>query len=168
METLSYIILILLTLVGYSAGVAKRAGKKDVLEPQLVDMGLVLALWALAIYSRISFGLNKWILILVFVAVGFVSGFLAYGPRKTKEQQGREETEEKTRLWAMWKVFSKRMGGFQSRVFLSFLFFIFVAPFALAVKAFSDPLNIKKRKKKTYWLEKKQSPQGLEEFKRQF
>lgn len=168
METLSYIILILLTLVGYSAGVAKRAGKKDVLEPQLIDMAIILILWGVAIYSRSSFGLNKWLFILIFVVVGFFSGYLAYWSRRTREEPSPEDKPSQKRLWPMWKAFSKRMGGFQSRVFLSLLFFIFVAPFALAIKAFSDPLNIKHKKKGTHWLERKEALAGLEEFKRQF
>jgi hypothetical protein len=168
METLSYIILVLLTLVGYSAGVAKRAGKREVLEPQLWDLAVILVIWTAAIFARATLGWNRWLFFLLGVAVGFVAGYLAYWPRVLKEPPFSSEDRERKGLWPMWKAFSKRMGGFQSRVFLSWIYFLFVAPFALAVKFFSDPLGLKKRVRATHWTEKKEASMELDEYRRQF
>ena len=71
-------------------------------------------------------------------------------------------------LWQSWKNFSKRMGSFQSRIMLSLFFFIFVSPFALAVKIFSDPLKIKHKSSKSHWLPKKEIKYDLEQYRRQF
>jgi len=60
------------------------------------------------------------------------------------------------------------MGSFQSRIILSLFFFIFVTPFALAVKIFSDPLNIKHQTTKPHWLTKKEINADLEQSRRQF
>jgi len=177
METLSYIVLILLSLVGYSAGVTKRAGKGKEPEPQLLDIFIVLLIWTSAVFSRMTFGLNKWIFILIGVFVGFIVGFFTQwlGAPKggvlhdgKKSSSGKDEFQARKNLWEMWKDFSKRMGGFQSRMLLSFIFFILIAPFALIVKIFSDPLNLKIRKEKSHWKEKKASSSSLEDYKRQY
>jgi len=67
METLSFIVLILLSLVGYSFGAVAKAGKFIDLKPQIVDLIIVLLIWAGAICSRTIFDLNKWFLILMWV-----------------------------------------------------------------------------------------------------
>ncbi len=43
----------------------------------------------------------------------------------------------------LWKLFAEKLGALQSRVVLSVLYFVVVAPFALAVRLFLDPLRIK-------------------------
>lgn len=177
METLSYIVLILLSLVGYSAGVTKRAGKVKDLEPQLLDIFIVLLIWTAAVFSRKTFDLSKWILILIGVFVSFIIGFIvhwlrmpkdSFSPDEKKGLPGIDEQQIRKNLWETWKEFSKRMGAFQSRMLLSFVFFILIFPFALIVKIFSDPLNLKTRKAKTHWQERKNPSENLEDYKRQF
>jgi hypothetical protein len=48
-----------------------------------------------------------------------------------------------TMLFARWKVIAHKIGEFQSRLLLSFFYFVFFAPFAVGLKMFSDPLQIK-------------------------
>jgi len=175
MEILSFIVLILLSLVGYSGGAAAKAGKYAVLKPQLVDLIIVLLIWAGAIYSRITFDLNKWLLILIWVVLSATIGVTAILFRKLpKEQSSNNKEPEKVqknpikKLWHTWNNFSKIMGSFQSRIILSLFFFIFVSPFALAVKIFSDPLNIKHQSSKSHWLTKKEIKADLEQYRRQF
>jgi hypothetical protein len=48
-----------------------------------------------------------------------------------------------TTLIARWKVIAHRIGEFQSRLLLSLFYFLFFAPFAVGLKMFSDPLQIK-------------------------
>jgi hypothetical protein len=175
METLSYIVLILLTLVGYSSGAVSRAGKTKEIKPRFADLIILLVLLTAAIYSRTSFDLNKWLLILIWVLIGILIGFFAASFRKLPEatRSDDEIPEEKSlsflkRAWENWKGFSGRMGSFQSRVLLSFFFFIFVTPFAAGVRIFSDPLGIKKHDRSTHWSPKKENTAELEHFKRQF
>jgi len=175
MKTLSFIVLILLSLVGYSGGAVGKAGKFADLKPQIIDLILVVIIWAGAIYSRISFDLYKWFLILIWVILSIIIGVLAISFRKLPEKKcpsNREPTRTPTnlfkKLWPSWKEFSKRMGNFQSRIILSIFFFIFVSPFALAVKVFSDPLNIKHQSSTSHWLPKREIKNDLEQYRRQF
>jgi hypothetical protein len=55
------------------------------------------------------------------------------------------------RAWEGWKRVARRLGDFQARVLLSLFYFVVVAPFALGVRAFSDPLR---RSAPPVWLEK--------------
>ena len=176
MEIISFIVLILLSLVGYSAGAVGKAGKQVELKPQIIDLILVSVIWAGAIYSRIVLDLNKWLAILVFVVLSSLIGVLAVLPRKLPEQEVLKTQRPKEaissnlvkRLWQSWGNFSKRTGSFQTRILLSLFFFILVTPFALAVKVFSDPLSIKHESGDSYWLSKIKSEADLEQFRRQF
>lgn len=45
-------------------------------------------------------------------------------------------------LWRAWRVAAKKIGEFQSWVILTILYFVVIAPFALAIRWFSDPLQL--------------------------
>jgi hypothetical protein len=47
------------------------------------------------------------------------------------------------RFWERWKRFGKRIGDIQARLLLTFFYFVLLAPFALALRRWSDPLGIK-------------------------
>ena len=175
METLSFIVLILLSLVGYSAGAVSRSGKFVEVKPQIIDLILVVTIWTGAIISRIILGLNKWFLILIWVTLSIIIGILAVWPRRLSEEKAPSSKRLKgtsknpiKKLWLSWENFSKRMGSFQSRIILSLFYFIFVTPFALGVRIFSDPLNIKHHSSKSHWLSKKEIKYDLEQYRRQF
>lgn len=175
MEIISFMVLILLSLVGYSVGAVGKAGKSVQLKPQIIDLILISVIWAGAIYSRVGFDFNKWLMILVWVVLGILIGVLAIWPRKLPEEKvsiSKEPKEITTnlfkKLWQSWGSFSKRMGDFQSRIFLSMFFFIVVSPFALAVKMFSDPLRIRYRGNESHWLSKMTTKIDLEQSRKQF
>jgi hypothetical protein len=175
METLSYIILLLLSLAGYSAGATSQAGKYVELKPQIIDLLVVVAIWTGGIFSRIALDLNKWLLIFIWVIISISIGFLAVLPRNLSKVETLSKGERKStsrnffgKLWPSWKNFSKRMGSFQSQILLSLFFFLFISPFALAMKMLSDPLKIKEKSTKSYWLEKTEKKLDIDEFKRQF
>jgi hypothetical protein len=173
-EALSYIVLILLSLVGYSGGAAGRAGKNMDLKPVLFDLVLVSLIWAVALYSRLTYDFNKWLLILVWVVISALAGWVAASVRRLPKKEEAEEGEQVPdslfrKLWHRWTGFSKRMGSFQSRVMLSFFFFILISPAALIIKIVGDPLSIKRKKAMdTYWLPKMPSSTEIEEYRRQF
>ena len=45
-------------------------------------------------------------------------------------------------LWARWKVIGHKIGNVQARALLTLFYFAVLGPFALVVKAFSDPLRL--------------------------
>jgi len=47
-------------------------------------------------------------------------------------------------LWEGWKRVAKKIGEFQSKLVLTLFYFVFLAPFALAVRA-RDPLDLRGR-----------------------
>lgn len=175
MATITLIALILLSLVGYSTGAVGKAGKFVDLKPRIIDLILLIFIWTGAVYFRIVFDINKWLVILIWIIISSIIGILAVWPRKlfkNKEQRKKEmekrSAEKHKILWQKWKEFSGRMGSFQSRIMLSLFYFIIVAPFALAVKIFSDPLHIKPKLSKSHWHPRKEIKMDIEEFRRQF
>lgn len=56
-------------------------------------------------------------------------------------------------LWARWKILGQRLATFQARLLLSVFYYIVFAPFALALKTFSDPLRLRPASSDT-WLER--------------
>jgi hypothetical protein len=54
------------------------------------------------------------------------------------------ETSLLKRLWEGWKRVGRKIGDFQARVLLTALYAVVILPFGLAVRAFSDPLHIRK------------------------
>ena len=43
------------------------------------------------------------------------------------------------KLWDRWMVLARKIGKFQSRILLTFFYFVIVLPFGLAVRLFADP-----------------------------
>jgi hypothetical protein len=180
MEILSFVALILLSLVGYSCGAVSRAGKSAELKPQALDLVLVLLLWTGAIYSRIATDVNRWLLILIGIMVAFVLGIISVQTRKLLQKESSVEHgfeidvesniigNGSQSIWYRWKDFSQRMGSFQSRVILSFFFFLLVSPLALAVKLFSDPLRIKSSRGESHWHRREDMSSDLKNSRRQF
>lgn len=175
METFTFIALILLSLVGYSAGAVAKTGKSGELKPGIIDLVVVAFIWFGAAYSRVAYNLDKWFAILMWVALGFTIGFICAWSRKRvgeklsiKAKTGKSSTNIFKRFWHRWIGFSTRMGGFQSRIILSFFFFVIVMPFALGVKFFSDPLRVKAKLGQSHWLSVKEIKLDIENFRRQF
>ena len=49
------------------------------------------------------------------------------------------------RAWEGWKKIARKIGDFNARVILTIFYFILLMPFALLVRLFTDPLEIKKK-----------------------
>ena len=47
-------------------------------------------------------------------------------------------------LWKTWKGLAHKIANFQARFILSVFYFVVLTPFALRVKFFSDPLQLKR------------------------
>jgi len=175
MEFLSYLVLILLSLLAYSGGAVWRAGKAVDIKPQALDLVIVIVLWAAAIALRLRLAINRWLLVITWIVVSVVSGYLAVAFRRRVRSSMPRKPEAPNiakvsffrRTWEAWNGFSRRMGGFQSRILLSFFFFLVVAPFAVAVKLFSDPLRFRCRSSASHWQEKEEVKANLEALRKQ-
>jgi hypothetical protein len=47
------------------------------------------------------------------------------------------------RFWERWKQFGKRIADIQARLLLTIFYYVLLAPFALALRRWGDPLGIK-------------------------
>ena len=68
--------------------------------------------------------------------------------------------------WNRWKILGEAFGDFQGRLFAVLFYFTIFAPFALGVRLFSDPLNLRKRM--PAWLDRTPVSTTLEDARRQF
>lgn len=46
-------------------------------------------------------------------------------------------------LWRGWLVVARKIGEVQSLLILGLIYFVFIAPFALAIRLFLDPLGLR-------------------------
>jgi hypothetical protein len=71
-------------------------------------------------------------------------------------------------IWASWKVAAHKIGDFQARLLLNIFYFLILSPFALGVKMFSDPLQIRSQNV-PQWLPREKKPlASARDPKRQF
>ncbi|MEW6143988.1 MAG: hypothetical protein AB1598_03110 [Thermodesulfobacteriota bacterium] len=73
------------------------------------------------------------------------------------------------RIWEGWKKIARKIGDFNARVILTIFYLVLLMPFAILVKLFTDPLEIKKNAK-TGWLQREEKPgvSPMERAVRQF
>ena len=164
--------LILLTLVGYFSGaVVAEKGKQVV--PGLLDLAVVVVLWAVALTTRAALG--RGLAILVWLAVGLaVSAGLTglrrgrYPDRKQEYPAAAQDAGGLRRWWEGWKVFAAEMGNYQSRTLLAFFYFIAVTPLGIPVRLFGDPLRLRQVGDSSFWVERQPVSQGVEKAREQF
>ncbi|MEX0999726.1 MAG: hypothetical protein WD000_07180 [Thermodesulfobacteriota bacterium] len=65
--------------------------------------------------------------------------------KNTKEAENKEKQGFFRRLWEGWKKIAQMIGDFNARVILTIFYFILLCPFAIMLKLFTDPLEIKKK-----------------------
>ena len=69
------------------------------------------------------------------------------------------------RLWEAWKHVARKIGLFQTWLILSVFYWIVIAPYAIVMAPFTDPLRIKK----SYgWLKRETRDLTLKDASRQF
>ncbi len=88
---------------------------------------------------------------------------------KKKGKAGAEKQNILKRAWNGWKKIARKIGDFNARVILTIFYFILLLPFALLIKIFTDPLEIKNKTPKGWHkrVEKDDIP-TLERAERQF
>jgi hypothetical protein len=61
------------------------------------------------------------------------------------------------RAWTAWKRIAHRIGHVQARILLTLFYFVILAPFAVALRLFADPLAIKPGTPRG-WRDRPESP----------
>lgn len=69
-------------------------------------------------------------------------------------------------VWYAWEEMAHKVGNFQARMLLTLFYLVIALPFALAMKASSDPLALKQ--KKPHWVERVRHAVDLTDARRQF
>lgn len=165
MDFLSGLALVLLTLVGYSSGSVLGAKGRAVV-PNILDLLVVLGLWIAALASRDTLG--RWISLAIWIALGLLIGMILARFRADRYQKAQPLDTGKG-LWNAWKGFAQRMGNYQSRVLMGFIYFTVILPFGLGITLLGDRLGIKRTSRSSNW-----QPKGLplkptlDEARRQF
>lgn len=150
MELIAAIALVLLTLVGYSSGsVIGARGHTPV--PRILDLLVVILLWIGALSTRSALG--KWSAILIWLAIGLALGMVLASLR-VRGYAKAQPLETGPGLWNAWKGFASRMGNYQSRVLMAFIYFVVVLPFGLSVTLLADPFRVKHAKGPSNWQPK--------------
>ncbi|MGB3727706.1 MAG: hypothetical protein WBA70_00470 [Thermodesulfobacteriota bacterium] len=65
--------------------------------------------------------------------------------KKTKDNEDKVKQGFFRRLWEGWKNIAQKIGDFNARVILTLFYFTLFCPFSIALKLFTDPLEIKKK-----------------------
>jgi hypothetical protein len=170
MSLLSFIVLFLLTLLGYSVGAVIAApGKRP--SPLVLDLIAILLLWVGAFLTRQNLG--KWLAVLVWLAGGLLAGSImvklqAYKRYAVDKFEVFQNPSPWRRVWQRWSHFSMKTGDFQSRALLAYLYFTVVLPFALLYRVFEDPLRLRKVPPDTGWEKWETPSESLEDARRQF
>ena len=153
--------------------------------PRRLDGALLLLGWIGAmVISRSGYGFGKALLI------GVVSALvLAFGrhrgitrsaetvvhtdPSSMVSLRPESEIHESApshgmrRLLAGWRGFTRDVGGFQSRLILSAVYFLVLAPFGILAGRWGDPLKIKPAARDSYWEPKEAAGESLADARRQ-
>jgi hypothetical protein len=172
MDFISKLALVLLMLAGYSMGAVLGSRDKSV-TPQLLDLGVVVALWIAALVSRANLGrwaaIGLWLIVAGLVSFGLTSLRRNKMPAKTtRATTSIQEGGFLKGLWEDWKDFAGEMGNYQSRILLAFFYFVVVTPFGLLARLLSDPLRIKYSAGNSFWISHSKVSTELDEARRQF
>jgi hypothetical protein len=150
MEIIAGIALVLLTLVGYSSGSVIGA-RGHTPAPHVLDLFVVILLWIAALATRSALG--KWSAIVIWLMIGLVLGMVLARVRIASYAKA-QPLDTGPGLWNAWKAFAKRMGNYQSRVLMAFMYFVVVLPFGVGVTLLADPLRVKHAKGASNWQPK--------------
>ena len=62
----------------------------------------------------------------------------------------------------------ERVGNFQARLLLTVFYFVIAAPFGLGVRAFSDPLRLRRQAGGGGWIDRETRDTSLDLARRQY
>ena len=70
-------------------------------------------------------------------------------------------------FWRRWLIVAKKIGHVQSQVILTLIYFVVLAPFALAVRLFLDPMDLRGTRS-WRWPQGGHSTPSLDSVRQQF
>jgi hypothetical protein len=150
MDFIRSLALVLLTLVGYSSGSVLGAGRRTPV-PAILDLLVIVLLWMAALTTQNALG--KWLVIGVWLVLGLVVGWVLARIRRAGYAKAQAH-DTNGGLWNTWKGFARRMGNYQSRVLMAFIYFTVVLPFGLGVRLLADPLGVREARGMSNWQPK--------------
>jgi hypothetical protein len=72
-------------------------------------------------------------------------------------------------IWDAWKAYTHRAGGYQAQVLLSFVYFVVLGPSVIVARLFGTRLlDLDRRQRSSYWIERKPLDKSLAALERQF
>jgi hypothetical protein len=166
MSFFSAFALVMLVLVGYAAGVTAAARGRSTF-PTLVDLLLVVVLWAAAFALRPAFG--HWRSVLAWLLIAGIMGAAWTAMRFAQRPPPRPATSSSARLplGRRWKRFALASGDFQSRLLAAFFYFVVVTPFGLLARLVGDPLRLRAPAGASTWQAKEPPDKTIEEARQQ-
>jgi len=170
MEILSLIVLALFTLTGYSIGALIGVSGKRI-SPQPLDLVSIIILWVIAFTTRDSLG--KWAAIVTWLGIGVFAGLVVTRFRKPKASPAEayiplpEGSSRWRQMWRRWSYSTRKIGDYQSRVLIAFLYFTVVLPFGLGYRIFGNPLKTRQSPTDTSWHKREMSAENIEDARRQ-
>lgn len=157
--------LVLLALVGYSSGSVLGA-KGRMAVPGIADLVVVFVMWVAALATRDTLG--KWGAIGAWLVIGLALGAVLARVRSDSYPKA-QPLNTGSGLWNAWKGFARKMGNYQSRVLMAFIYFTIVLPFGLGMTLLGDPLKIKRSNGGSSWQPKELSLKpSIDEARSQF
>jgi len=170
MEILSLIVLALFTLTGYSIGAVMGVSGKRV-SPRLLDLAAILILWVIAFATRDSLG--KWAAILIWLGTGVIAGLIMTKIHRPKASPAKayiplpEGSNRWRQVWHRWSYSTRKIGDYQSRALIAFLYFTVVLPFGLGYRIFGNPLKTRQSPTDTSWHKWEISSETIDDARRQ-
>lgn len=70
-------------------------------------------------------------------------------------------------LWQSWLHLARHIGNFQARALITLVYFVFILPFGILARLFSDPLRLKKTQADSDWLARQTRDLDLTSARRQ-
>lgn len=181
---------LLVITAAFSSGAAlgqrsQPRSRDSFVRPRRLDGALLLLCWIGAlVISRSGYGFGKALLIGVVSALVLAFGRHRGMPRSAErvvhtdpssmvstrpESVVRESAPSHGihRLLARWRSYARDVGGFQSRLILSAVYFVVLSPFGIFAGRWGDPLKIKPAARNSYWEPKEAAGEGLADARRQ-
>lgn len=172
MEILNAIALVLLTLFGFSCGRVLFTAQRE-LNPGVTDIVLSILLSIAAIWSRGYLG--RWVALALFILIGLIVGVITTLLQLSSLPQAKKTSTAPPQASGTFGKIRKlltgyftRVGNFQSRILLSWFYFIVLMPFGIFVRLTSDPLAIKAEAHKSYWKPVAEKSDSLDSARRQY
>jgi hypothetical protein len=72
-----------------------------------------------------------------------------------------------SRAWQAWRRVAHWLGEKQAIVVYTILYFAVIGPIALVRRVFTDPLQLRARRRTSFWLPRAPAPPTLDEARRQ-